>query len=138
MRLPDIYDLCRQVIADAGNAKFIQLFKDGKTGPLIGAATKKSKEAKPSVIAEVMGILVVNPDAQPAPDWEEQERKAAAEQAQREKEELAKRLVEAYEERLEREGFRRGAIFAYEQVLHILEADKDVRTSHNSAYGADV
>jgi hypothetical protein len=135
MKLPEIYDLCRQVIVDPQNERFVQIFKEGKTGPLIGAAAKKSKEAKPAVIAEVMGILVANPDAQPAPDWEEQERKAAAEKAEREKEELAKRLVEAYEERLEREGFRRGALFAYENVMHILEVDRDVRTSHNWPMG---
>lgn len=135
MKLPEIYELCRQVITAPENEKLVKIFKEGKTGPLIGTATKKSKEAKPAVIAEVMGILVADPTAQPDPNWEQIEKDAAEKQAQIEKEELAKRLIEAYEERLEREGFRRGALFAYEQVMHILEADRACRREHNWEMG---
>lgn len=135
MKLPEIYELCRGVVLDPANAKLVQIFKEGKTGPLIGAATKKSKEAKPAVIAEVMGIVVGDPAAQPAADWEEQERKAAAEQAQREKEELAKRLVEIYEEKIRRDGFEAGMAFAFGRIMYKLLADRDVRKSHNWPMG---
>jgi hypothetical protein len=135
MKLPEIYDLCRQVIADPQNERFVQIFKEGKTGPLIGAAAKKSKEAKPAIIAEIMGILVANPDAQPDPDWEQKERDAANKKAVEEEIARAERAVVEHEERIEREGFRRGALFAYEQVMHILETDREVRKSHNWPMG---
>jgi len=116
MNLPDIYALCRQIISE--NEKFVQLFKDGKTGPLIGTAVKKSEGTEPAVVAEVLGKLIADPTAQPDPDWEKKEKEAAE-----------KQMVEMHLERIEREGFRRGALFAYEQVMHILEADREVRAS---------
>ena len=136
MKLPEIYELCRGVILDPANARLVQIFKEGKTGPLIGTAVKKNKEAQPPVVAEVMGILVADPTAQPAVDWEEQERKAAAEKAQRDKEELEKRLIEAHEERIFCAGVQHGMDFAFGRIMHKLEADKEVRTSHNWPMGS--
>jgi hypothetical protein len=124
MKLPDIYTLCRQVIADPQNERFVQLFKDGKTGPLIGAAVKKAEGAKPAAISEVLAALIANPDAQPDADWEKKEQ-----------DEREKRFAAGLLEQHAREHFNRGAIFAYEQVAHILETDREVRRSHNWPMG---
>ena len=121
MKLPEIYNSCRQIISE--NAKFVELFKAGKTGPLIGAAVK-SVSAAPPVIAEVLGKLIADPNAQPDPDWEKKQA-----------EETEKRFAATLLEQHAREHFNRGAIFALEQVAHILETDREVRKDHNWPMG---
>jgi hypothetical protein len=133
MKLPEIYEVCRQAIT--ANEKFVQLFKDGKTGPLIGAAMKNAKGAVPAQVAEVIGILMANPAAQPDPNWEQIERDENNKKVLQAELEAAERIVENERELVRRRHFCEGALFAYENVMHILETDREVRKSHNWPMG---
>jgi hypothetical protein len=120
----EIYAFCRQIIAT--NQKLVDVWtKKGKSDPLVGAVVKTCySRIDPQTAKRVIEVLLANPDAQPEPGWE-----------QRNKEQIEKWGQELREEQIAREHFNRGALFAYQQVANIMEADKDARTSHNWPMG---
>jgi hypothetical protein len=120
----EIYAFCRQTIA--ANQKLVDVWtKKGKSDPLVGAVIKSSYgRLAPETAKQVIEILLANPDAQPESGWEE-----------RRKEQVAKHDQELREGQLALEHFNRGALHAYESIMHILEADKDARSSHNWPMG---